>query len=318
MSRIIIEKSHPAHNVLAGAGICVSDPTQVLSSDPLTIGFINAMPKPVDPVRDFCTLFARHASHDIRVLDFTPTPELYTTTPEKQALRRPLLALNDLPNHQFDALILTGFGGEEFDFEEIRFWDEIATALDFAKEKDIPMLASCWGSHAVLHHHHGIGKDYVPENKISGVFAQTVVQPNHPLMNGVSQNFTMPVSRYGRSDDNQILRNPALTVLAQSNETGISLATDGRNLCLTGHGEYPVDALKGEYERDLEAGTPYLELPKNVFENDDVAKGLLPISWDKDAGILARNWIDSVAQSAKEKRGYVSQPEKVPALVQAI
>lgn len=293
MARLIMDSEHPAHFILANQGVgFYSEPRD----DSLSIGIVNLMPTPMEPVRDFGLLFARHAKHNIQLLDFTPTPELYSTTREKQALRRGLLPLEALPTYNLDALVLTGFGGEEHEFEDIRFWPEVKAALDHAEIKNIPMLASCWGSHAALYHHHKIPKTYHPEEKISGIFTQSVIAPTHPLMEGIDMRFTMPVSRYGRSVDDKIVNNPNLIVLAESDETGAAVVTDGRILCLTGHPEYPVEALPNEYARDLEANTEHLALPINVFEKEDRSQGIKPISWDKNAGTLIRNWVTSVAK----------------------
>ena len=100
-----------------------------------------------------------------------------------------------------DGLILTGYGKEDLAFEDIRFWTKITKSLDHAQEQHIPLLASCWGSHATLYHYHKLNKAYIPEDKISGVFKQSVTRPNHPFMKGIPKTLSIPVSRYGRSCD---------------------------------------------------------------------------------------------------------------------
>lgn len=297
MSTIFLKTDHPAQPILTENGIQVEASDVENSGQPLRIGFINLMPKPVDPVVDFGTLFAGQNVHDIEIVDFGPTPESYTRTAAKQDLRRHLLPLNDLPDHQLDGLILTGFGKEELSFEDINFWDEVTKALDHAKDKNIPMIASCWGSHAALHHYHGIHKDCIMEDKISGVFAQAVVDPDHQYTRGIDGHITMPVSRYGRSCDQAIEQNPDLVVLAKSQETGTAVVTDvkGDVLYLTGHPEYNNTSLPDEFFRDLESGTPHLRIPENVFTNNEPDwNNVLPASWQESAQKLISNWLDAV------------------------
>jgi homoserine O-succinyltransferase/O-acetyltransferase len=265
---------------------------------PLRIGFVNLMPNPVDPIRDFSSLFAEYAGQNIEIVDLTPTPDSITTDVDRLAYRREnMTPLSTIATQNLDGLILTGFGKEDVAFENLKFWDEVTDALDHAQQQGIPVYASCWGSHAALYHHHGVTKTCDMTDKISGVFAQTVIAPKHPLMMGVPETINMPVSRYGRSNDGAMANNESLIVLAKSDETGISIATDGRVTYVTGHPEYPSTALAGEYHRDAVANTPHLRVPEGVFVNDDPARGYLAASWKKASGTFIKNWIQQVADA---------------------
>ena len=297
MSVIYLPESHPAFSLLQGQGISITPSKTVEGHTPLRIGFINLMPTPTDPVVDFGRLFAGQNNHDIEILDFGPTTELYTTTPKKQALRSHLLPLSTLPEHDLDGLILTGYGKEDLAFEDISFWDEITKSLNHAQEQHIRLLASCWGSHAALYHYHKVNKAYIPEDKISGVFQQSVTQPDHPFMKDIPEMLAMPVSRYGRSCDAAIKGNSNLISLAESTETGTSIVTDsnGDVLYLTGHPEYTATSLPNEFFRDIQSGTLHLRLPKNVFQNEVAHQNsILPASWQSMAQKLASNWLDAV------------------------
>ncbi|MEM6810886.1 MAG: homoserine O-succinyltransferase [Pseudomonadota bacterium] len=304
MSVIYLEENHPAAQRLLDNGIQVEKSEAVFGAPPLRIGVINLMPKPVDPIGDFGTLFAGQNAPDIEIIDFGPSAELYTSTPEKQRLRAHLNSLFILQDRNLDGVILTGFGKEEISFEEIDFWHEVVPVLDHVKERKIPMLASCWGSHAALHHYHGIQKDCDMTDKISGAFAQKVTAPHHPLMKGLDGHVTMPVSRYGRSSDDGIESNPNLIVLAKSPETGTAIVTDtqGDVLYLTGHPEYNKHSLPEEYFRDLEAGTPHLRVPENIFQNDVASRSnILPSSWEGTAKVLGQNWLKAVSERKQSR-----------------
>ena len=308
MSKILINKTHPLHGDFEQERLL--SPI-VADSDTLRVGFVNLMPSPADPVRDFATLLAAQGSHTVELLDFTPTPDSITTDADRLAYRsNHLTPLAEIDRHSVDAIILTGFGKEDVAFEDLRFWHEITAVLDYAEEQDIPVLASCWGSHAALYHHYDVEKGWDLKDKISGVFAQSNVRPDHPVMQGVEARFTMPVSRYGRSDDMAIANNPKLEVLASSDETGVSVVSDGRILFLTGHPEYPAEALPNEFHRDAAKKVPYLSVPKNVFEGDNPDREALPASWRESSEKLARNWLDSVASKKAEKAAQSETLEK--------
>jgi homoserine O-succinyltransferase len=299
VSKLLIDKAHPLHSEFEQSGLLSSS---TAGEGALRVGVVNLMPKPADPVRDFATLLAAQGNHTVQLLDFTPTPNSITTDDDKLAYRNDhLIPLAQISDQRPDAIILTGFGKEDVAFEDLRFWHEIKAVLNYAEEHDIPVLASCWGSHAALYHHYGVEKGWDLRNKISGVFKQSNAQPDHPIMQDVDATFTMPVSRYGRSDDTAISESRKLQILASSNETGVSVVSDGRILFLTGHPEYPAEALPNEYHRDAAAGTAHLAVPKNVFEGDDPNHEVLPASWRQSAEKLARNWLDSVADKKAEK-----------------
>lgn len=300
MTKIIIDPKHPASEALVQAGIEVSD--NVSNNNALRLGFMNLMPNPLDPVRDFGVLIGKNTAHNIHLLDFTPTPSLITQDPRRRTYRTENLMPSDrIPAEQLDALILTGFGKEDVPFEKLKFWDEVTSALDTAQQQNIPVLASCWGSHAALYHHHNVEKHCDMHNKISGVFAQKVRVTGHLLMRNIGDAITMPVSRYGRSNDRNINSHPKLKTLAGNLDTGAGIVTDGRVLYLTGHPEYPVNALPDEYMRDKKNNVPHTSIPKNVFQNSDPTKPFFPISWEQASGHLIANWIKSVQENKKQK-----------------
>lgn len=297
MSKIIIDPEHPLHDTFAGSGILY---TGERNADALRIGFVNLMPNPADPVRDFAKLFAQQDEHAVKILDFSPTPDLITTDSDRLTYRNEhQLPLSELAFHNLDAIVLTGFGKEDLRFEDLKFWPEVREALDVAKAENLPVLASCWGSHAALYHHYGVEKTWDMTHKISGVFRQLNTAPDHPITRGIGEDLTMPVSRYGRSDDSAIEDHADLDVLARSPETGVSVVSDGRILFLTGHPEYPAEALADEFRRDAKQGVAHLNVPENVFVNDDPSADVLPSSWKDAAAKLAINWLNSVATAKR-------------------
>ena len=304
MATIYISKNHPAFAVLSELdGVDVKDPSEIKGNkEPLRVGIINTMPNPIDPVCDFGAIFSRHAGHDIELIDFTPTPENITQNPERLAYRHAhMKPLSTLPDYNLDAVVQAGFGKEDEAFEDLHFWSEITEAFDHIQSHEIPMLASCWGSHAALYHYYDVEKTWDMDNKISGVFPQENVYPDHPLMRDIGKTIDVPVSRYGRSDEGAILANKKLLVLATSKETGASIVHDGNVLYLTGHPEYNQMTLPNEYWRDLENPKLTPSIPPNVFSNNDPEGEVLPASWLKNSNLLIRNWVRAVDQNRQEK-----------------
>jgi homoserine O-succinyltransferase len=309
MARIILDINHPAYIELAHEGIGFYAEKSAEAQKALRIGFVNLMPNPTHPVVDFTRLFARHACNDVHVLDFTPTPNLIRKDALAVQRRKIMTHISEIQNANLDAIILTGYGVEKVPFQELEFWNEITDALDYAETNNVPVLASCWGSHAALYHHHGVERTYVPDEKISGIFQLQIKQEDHPLVKGISGTIDAPVSRHGRSDDNAIQKNSDIAVLATSDDAGISIATDGRILYLTGHPEYAHSAVADEYKRDLtDPNINHVQIPKNVFIDDNPAAGLRPNSWKDASGLLIKNWLHSVAL-VKYKKSLTSEAD---------
>ncbi len=300
MARLILDHNHPAYFQLANEGVGFYSQEAAKAKDALKIGVINLMPDPTHPIHDFGILFARHAQQDIQLLDFSPTPDKIRNDRRAIARRKMMIHIDELVYAKPDAIILTGYGKEDIAFEDLKFWSEITGALDYAKINGTPVLASCWGSHAALYHHHNVQRYYAAEDKISGIFSLNVEDSQHPIMTGIPDVIDAPVSRYGRSDDDTIRENSEITVLASSDDTGIAIATDERVLYLTGHPEYADEAIADEYRRDLKAETPHLKVPLNVFINNDPDQNLLPNSWKDASGQLIRNWVNVVDAFKKD------------------
>ena len=89
-----------------------------------------------------------------------------------------------------------------------------------------------------------------------------------------------------------IERNPALDILAESEESGVSviMARGGREIFLTGHSEYSPLTLDTEYKRDLAKGLP-IDMPKHYYRDDDPTQAPL-VTWRGHANLLFNNWLN--------------------------
>ena len=126
-----------------------------------------------------------------------------------------------------------------------------------------------------------------------GIFKHHVtVSTPLPIFRGFDDMFRMPHSRHTEVRKADILRNPALTVIAESDESGVGIvmARDGREFFITGHMEYNPDTLDKEYRRDV-GKRDDVEMPRNYYHHDNIAEGPL-VRWRAHANLLFQNWIN--------------------------
>ena len=112
------------------------------------------------------------------------------------------------------------------------------------------------------------------------------------LVRGFDDSFSIPVSRHTSTDEAAVYANPALQVVASSEESGIGLivSADGRFVFATGHSEYDAGTLANEYFRDVNKGLP-IAVPRNYFPGDDPAQPPR-MSWRSHANLLFQNWLN--------------------------
>lgn len=104
--------------------------------------------------------------------------------------------------------------------------------------------------------------------------------------------FHVPHSRHTDISREDILANPDLQILAESEEAGIYLVAthDGRQIFVTGHSEYDPFSLKWEYDRDAAKGMD-VALPKHYYPKDDPQR-TPPAVWRAHANLLFANWLN--------------------------
>jgi homoserine O-succinyltransferase len=216
---------------------------------------------------------------------------------------------------KFDGMIITGAPVEQIPFEEVDYWKELCTIMDYAKNNVFCTLYICWGAQAGLYYHYGVQK-YPLEKKFFGVFDYKRVTKNDPLLRGFDDMFPCPQSRHTTVRKEDIEKIPALTILAESvqadEEGGVAKtrfaglspggrlspspdvllvkSNSGREVFMTGHLEYDTATLGDEYWRDKNRGLP-IETPRKYFPHDDPANTPLSI-WRSTAHLFYSNWLN--------------------------
>ncbi len=197
----------------------------------------------------------------------------------------------DIQEQNFDGLIVTGAPLGLVDFCDVAYWPQIERIIAWAKDHVTSTLFVCWAVQAALNILYGIPK-MTRETKLSGIYQHQTDKPLALLTRGFDETFLAPHSRYADFPVELLQQYTDLDILVSSEEAGAYLfaSKDKRVAFVTGHPEYDVDTLAGEYQRDLAAGLNP-QIPLNYFPNDNAS---LPpkASWRSHGHLLFANWLN--------------------------
>jgi homoserine O-succinyltransferase len=124
---------------------------------------------------------------------------------------------------KFDGLIITGAPIETLPFEEVDYWPELCTIMDWSRDHVFSTMHVCWGAQAGLYHHYGMAK-YPLAAKMFGVFPHRVLDPRNRVLSGFDEVFPAPHSRHTETRAADVEAVPGLRLLAVSDEAGVYLA----------------------------------------------------------------------------------------------
>ena len=288
---IKIQSDLPAKAELEEENIFVMDENRAISQNirPLEIIVLNLMPIKQDtelqllrglsntPLQIDVT-FLQMSSHVSKNTSASHIKKFYQT-------------FEEIKSNNYDGMIITGAPVEKLDFEEVNYWDELTTVMEWSKKHVTSTIHICWGAQAGLYYHYGIKKELLSK-KLSGVYKHRVMNRKEPLVRGFDDVFMAPHSRYTQASRQQILDNPRLKVLADSDEAGIYivLGDGGKEIFVMGHPEYDRLTLDQEYKRDTDKGIEP-DLPVNYYPDDDCNRKPL-LSWRSHANNLYTNWLN--------------------------
>jgi len=260
---------------------------------PLRLLLLNLMPKKRDTEIQFARLFG---NTPLQVEMILMTTASYTPrNTEAGYLRRFYRQLDDVSDDYFDALIVTGAPIETLPFDQVAYWQELTEIMDWSRSHCCRRLGICWGAQALLWHFFKIPKHQL-DAKLFGVYDHRLAPVSGRLMNGFTDRFPMPISRYtmNRTDD---IKAAGLDVLADGVDCGAGMVRDPKSgdLFVLNHLEYDATTLADEYHRDVAEGLATV-MPENYFPDDD--PGQAPINnWRPFAFLLISNWINDLYQT---------------------
>ena len=113
-----------------------------------------------------------------------------------------------------------------------------------------------------------------------------------PLLRGFDDMFSIPQSRHTTVKYSDVIQHPELTILAQSDECGVTIvkSNDNKEIFMTGHLEYDTRTLAEEYWRDKDGGLD-IAIPKNYFPGDNPNQPPLS-TWRSTAHLFYSNWLN--------------------------
>ena len=289
---ITIPDDLPARRTLEAERVLVMRETDAARQDirPLRIGLLNLMPDKVSTETQLArVLGATPLQIELTLVRITDHVTRNTSADHMAAFYQPW---SDVSTRRFDGFIITGAPVERLPFEDVRYWPELRSILDWTQTHVHSCLTLCWAAQAALHHFHGVPKRELAR-KAFGVFPHRNLAPTSPYLRGFADAFDVPVSRWTEVRRADLPIDRGVQVLAESDEAGLCLVEDPlhRSLHMFNHLEYDTSTLGKEYRRDGGA-----QLPVRYFPGDDPSRPPMN-SWRSHGHLLFGNWINEIYQT---------------------
>lgn len=287
---LIIPKDLIVEEVLEKENIFTMRDSSAKEQDirPLSIAIVNLMPKKEETELQLLRMLSNTA---LQInIDLVRMESYNPINSNLKRLKAFYKTYEDIKHKKYDAMIITGAPIETIAYEEIKYWDELKTIFEFAKENVYSTMFICWSAQAALYHYYNIDHK-VSDGKIFGVFEFDKLKDNK-IVKGFDDTFLVPTSRhtYVKAEDLEDIED--LEVLAARPDTGVSLVTtkDNRFVFNFGHWEYDKDTLHNEYIRDISQGKK-IAPPQNYYEDNDPKKEI-KIRWRSAGNLFFSNWLN--------------------------
>lgn len=287
---LIIPKDLIVEEVLERENIFTMRDSSAKEQDirPLSIAIVNLMPKKEETELQLLRMLSNTA---LQInIDLVRMESYNPANSDLKRLRAFYKTYEDIKHKKYDAMIITGAPIETIAYEKIKYWEELKTIFEFAKENVYSTMFICWSAQAALYHYYNIDHK-VADGKIFGVFEFDKLKDNK-IVKGIDDTFLVPTSRhtYVKAEDLEDIED--LEVLAARPDTGVSLATtkDNRFVFNFGHWEYDKDTLHSEYIRDISQGKK-IAPPQNYYEDNDPKKEI-KIRWRSAGNLFFSNWLN--------------------------
>ena len=287
---VLIPQNLPAKEILEQENIFIMVEKRAQNQDirPLKVAIVNLMPAKVETETQLLRVLSNTALqvHIDLVRTGTHTGKSTSIEHLKQFYR----TFDEIKDENYDAMIVTGAPIEKLNYEDVKYWKEMRTIMDYALTHVFSTMYLCWAAQAALYHYYGVEK-HLRENKLFGVF-ETYISGNSPLTRGFDDCFYTPQSRYTYCCEKDIEKVRELIILAKSPDAGVHIAAtnDMRLIFVAGHSEYDKMTLDKEYRRDLAKGDS-IAIPKNYYKNDDPKNDII-MRWRSHGNLMFGNWLN--------------------------
>ncbi len=283
--------SLPATTILENENIFVMTEYRAMHQDirPLNVLILNLMPTKIVTETQ---LLRKLSNTPLQVnVEFLQTASYTSQHTDSSHLESFYTTFEQVKERKYDGLIITGALLVYVKFEDVTYWKELCSIMEWGKTHVHCTLHLCWGAFAGLYYLYGLDR-YDMDKKLSGVYAHKVLKRNSPLFRGFDDIFYAPQSRAMGISAEKIASVPELELMAVSDEAGVTIVktTDSRHFFITCHPEYDADTLSLEYFRDLEKGMEP-SIPVNYFPDDD-PKNPPIVNWRSTGQLLYSNWLN--------------------------
>ncbi len=288
---IRVDDDLPVKKILEDENIFVMGSDRAIRQDirPLDILILNLMPLKQDAELQ---LMRSLSNTPLQVnISLIRTMTYESKHAPKGHLERFYTDFSSIKDRKWDGFIITGAPIEKMEFEDVEYWDELKEIMDWSEKNVTSTIHICWGAQAGLYYRYGVQKHEL-DKKLSGIYMHHTFHRKTPLVRGFDDIFYVPHSRYTGVDKDEIVKNPHLEIVAESDEAGpyLIIGDEGKNIFVTGHPEYDILTLDKEYKRDLAKGLNP-DIPVNYYPDNDPSK--TPIkSWRCHANTLYANWLN--------------------------
>ena len=288
---IRISSELPAFKTLGEENIFVMSNERAEHQDirPLKVIILNIMPKKIETESQLMRLLSNTPLQvDVELLQMASHISRNTSQNHMEAFYK---TFEEIRDNRYDGMIITGAPVELLEYEEVDYWDEICSIMEWSKTHVFSTLHICWAAQAGLYYHFGVPK-YPLEQKMFGIFPHRAVVNNCQLLRGFDDVFYVPHSRNTEVRREDIEKISQLEILTVSEMSGVHIIANrnGRQYFITGHYEYDRDTIANEYRRDVAKGID-IQIPYNYFPQDDPEQVPL-FSWRCTANLMFSNWLN--------------------------
>lgn len=288
---IRISSELPAFKTLGNENIFVMSKERAEHQDirPLKVVILNIMPKKIETESQLMRLLSNTPLQvDIELLQMASHVSRHTSQNHLEAFYK---TFDEIKDKRYDAMIITGAPVELLEYEQVDYWEEITSIMEWSKTHVFSTFHICWAAQAGLYYHFGVPK-YELKQKMFGIFPHKAEIENSILLKGFDDIFLVPHSRNTEIRREDIEKVPQLEILTSSELSGVHIVANknGRQYFVTGHSEYDRDTIANEYFRDLEKGID-IQIPYNYFP-DDNPENTPVFSWRCAANLMFSNWLN--------------------------
>ena len=201
---IKVKQNLPAQHILEQENIFVMTEQRAMTQDirPLNVLVLNLMPTKIVTETQ---LLRKLSNTPLQIqVEFLQTVTYKSQHTDSSHLDEFYKSFDEVKDHFYDGLIITGAPLDFIDYEDVDYWDEVCKIMEWSKKHVHCTFHLCWGAYAGLYYHYGIRKrDRIP--KLSGIYKHHILKKNAPLFRGFDDVFYAPHSRATEITKEQIL-----------------------------------------------------------------------------------------------------------------